>query len=73
MIWQVVTGTWYQPYYMDGTANYNISNEVNEINRLRSTPQGRSSFNNQTIKMGLNTPVTLTDSKGTLINYSITK
>ena len=34
MIWQVVTGTWYQPYYMDGTTNYNISNEVNEINRL---------------------------------------
>ena len=72
MIWQVVTGTWYQPYYMDGTTNYDISNEVNEINRLRSTPQGRPSFNNQTIKMGLNTPVTLTDSKGTLSNYSIT-
>ena len=72
MIWQVVTGTWYQPYYMDGTTNYDISNEVNEINRLRSTPQGRPSFNNQTIKMGLNTPVTLTDSKGTLGNYSIT-
>ena len=72
MIWQVVTGTWYQPYYMDGTTNYDISNEVNEINRLRSTPQGRPSFNNQTIKMGLNTPVTLTDTKGTLANYSIT-
>ena len=72
MIWQVVTGTWYQPYYMDGTTNYDISNEVNEINRLRSTSQGRPSFNNQTIKMGLNTPVTLTDSKGTLSNYSIT-
>ena len=72
MIWQVVTGTWYQPYYMDGTTNYDISNEVNEINHLRSTPQGRPSFNNQTIKMGLNTPVTLTDSKGTLSNYSIT-
>ena len=37
MIWQVVTGTWYQPYYMDGTTNYNISNEVNEINRLLVT------------------------------------
>ena len=45
---------------------------MNEINNLRSTPQGRPSFNNQTIKMGLNTPVTLTDSKGTLSNYSIT-
>ncbi len=72
MIWQVVTGNWYQPYYMDGTTTYDISSEVNEINSLRSTPQGRPSFNNQTIKMGLNTPVTLTDSKGTLSNYSIT-
>ena len=72
MIWQVVTGNWYQPYYMDGTTTYDISNEMNEINNLRSTPQGRPSFNNQTIKMGLNTPVTLTDSKGTLSNYSIT-
>ena len=72
MIWQVVTGNWYQPYYMDGSTTYDISNEVNEINSLRSTPQGRPSFNNQTIKMGLNTPVTLTDSKGTLSNYSIT-
>jgi hypothetical protein len=72
MIWQVVTGNWYQPYYMDGTTTYDISNEVNEINSLRSTPQGRPSFNNQTIKMGLNTPVTLTDTKGTLSNYSIT-
>ena len=71
MIWQVVTGNWYQPYYMDGSTTYDISNEVNEINNLRSTPQGRPSFNNQTIKMGLNTPVTLTDSKGTLSNYSV--
>lgn len=44
MIWQVVTGTWYQPYYMDGTTNYDISNEVNEINRLRSTPQASNVF-----------------------------
>ena len=43
-----------------------------EINRLRSQPQGRPSFNNQTVKMGLNSPVTLTDTKGTLGNYSIT-
>ena len=71
MIWQVVTGNWYQPYYMDGSTTYDISNEVNEINNLRSTPQGRPSFNNQTIKMGLNTPVTLTDTKGTLSNYSV--
>ena len=72
MIWQAVTGTWYQPYYTDGTTVYDISNEVAVINNLRTQPQGRPSFNNQTIKMGLNTPVTLTDTKGTLANYSIT-
>ena len=72
MIWQAVTGTWYQPYYTDGTTVYDISNEVAIINNLRAQPQGRPSFNNQTIKMGLNTPVTLTDTKGTLANYSIT-
>ena len=72
MIWQAVTGTWYQPYYTDGTTVYDISNEVVIINNLRAQPQGRPSFNNQTIKMGLNTPVTLTDTKGTLANYSIT-
>lgn len=72
MIWQAVTGTWYQPYYTDGTTVYDISNEVAAINNLRTQPQGRPSFNNQTIKMGLNTPVTLTDTKGTLSNYSIT-
>ena len=72
MIWQAVTGTWYQPYYTDGTTVYDISNEVSVINNLRTQPQGRPSFNNQTIKMGLNTPVTLTDTKGTLSNYSIT-
>ena len=72
MIWQAVTGTWYQPYYTDGTTVYDISNEVAVINNLRTQPQGRPSFNNQTTKMGLNTPVTLTDTKGTLANYSIT-
>ena len=72
MIWQAVTGTWYQPYYTDGTTVYDISNEVAVINNLRTQPQGRPSFNNQTIKMGLNTPVTFTDTKGTLSNYSIT-
>ena len=72
MIWQAVTGTWYQPYYTDGTTVYDISNEVAVINNLRAQPQGRPSFNNQTIKMGLNAPVTLTDTKGTLANYSIT-
>lgn len=72
MIWQAVTGTWYQPYEMDGTTIYDISSEMAEINRLRSQPQGRPSFNNQTVKMGLNSPVTLTDTKGTLGNYSIT-
>ena len=72
MIWQAVTGRWYQPYEMDGTTIYDISGEMAEINRLRSQPQGRPSFNNQTVKMGLNSPVTLTDTKGTLGNYSIT-
>ncbi len=72
MIWQAVTGTWYQPYEMDGTTIYDISGEMAEINRLRNQPQGRPSFNNQTVKMGLNSPVTLTDTKGTLDNYSIT-
>lgn len=72
MIWQAVTGTWYQPYELDGTTIYDISGEMAEINRLRSQPQGRPSFNNQTVKMGLNSPVTLTDTKGTLGNYSIT-
>ena len=72
MIWQVVSGTWYQPYELDGTTIYDISGEMAEINRLRSQPQGRPSFNNQTVKMGLNSPVTLTDTKGTLGNYSIT-
>ena len=72
MIWQVVSGTWYQPYELDGTTIYDISGEMAEINRLRSQPQGRPSFNNQTVKMGLNSPVTLTYTKGTLGNYSIT-
>ena len=72
MIWQVVSGTWYQPYELDGTTIYDISGEMAEINRLRSQPQGRPFFNNQTVKMGLNSPVTLTDTKGTLGNYSIT-
>lgn len=72
MIWQVVSGTWYQPYELDGTTIYDISGEMAEINRLRSQPQRRPSFNNQTVKMGLNSPVTLTDTKGTLGNYSIT-
>ena len=39
MIWQAVTGTWYQPYYEDGTTIYDISNEVAQINTLRSQPQ----------------------------------
>ncbi len=36
MIWQAVTGTWYQPYYTDGTTVYDISNEVAVINNLRA-------------------------------------
>lgn len=71
LIWQVVSG-WYDPYLPDGVTPLDVSGEINTINVLRSQPQGRPSFNNQTIKMGLNTPVTLTDTKGTLGNYSIT-
>ena len=71
LIWEVVTGKYYTPYLMDGVNEYDISNEVSTINSLRSSPNGQPSFNNQTIKMGLNTPVTLNDSKGVLGNYSI--
>ncbi len=71
LIWEVVTGKYYTPYLMDGINEYNITSEVSTINSLRSSPNGQPSFNNQTIKMGLNTPVTLNDSKGVLGNYSI--
>ena len=70
LMWEVVD-RWYEPFEADGVTPLDVSSEVNEINWLRSQPQGRPSFNNQTVKMGLNTPVTLTDSKGTLGNYSI--
>lgn len=70
MIWDVVD-KWYDPYHMDGTTPMDVSAELNEITRLRSQPQGRPSFNNTTIKTGLNTPVTITDTKGTLGNYSV--
>ncbi len=71
LIWEVVTGNFYTPYLMDGSTLYDISNEVNTIRSLRSNPSGQPSFNNKTIKMGINTPVTINDSKGTLSNYSI--
>ena len=71
MIWEVVD-KWYNPVTWDTNAPYEISNEVATINSLRNQPQGRPSFANQTVKMGLNTPVTLTDTKGTLSEYSIT-
>ena len=70
MIWEVVD-QWYDPYYTDGTTPYDISAEVNEIKSLRSNPQGRPSFNNTTIKTGLNMPKTITDTKGVLSNYNI--
>lgn len=70
LIWEVVD-QWYQPYTPDGSTPVDLSAEINEINRLRSQPQGRPSFHNTTVKMGLNTPVTLTDSKGVLGDYSI--
>lgn len=71
MIWEVVS-KWYDPYTPDGSSMMDVSAEVNEINRLRSQPQGRPSFHNSTIKMGLNTPVTVTDTKGVLGNFNIT-
>lgn len=70
LIWEVVD-RWYDPYYPDGVTPIDLSPEINEINYLRSQPQGRPSFNNQTVKMGINTPVTLTDTKGTLGNYNV--
>lgn len=70
MIWEVVD-RWYDPYTTDGTVYLDISAEIDTINALRSQPQGRPSFANQTVKTGLNTPVTLTDSKGTLSQYNI--
>jgi len=70
MIWEVVD-QWYDPYYPDGTTYYDVSAEINEINSLRSNPQGRPSFNNTTIKTGLNMPKTITDTKGVLGNYNI--
>jgi hypothetical protein len=48
MIWEVVD-QWYDPYYPDGTTYYDVSAEINEINSLRSNPQGRPSFNNTRI------------------------
>lgn len=70
MIWEVVD-QWYQPYYTDGTTQMDVSSEVNEIKRLRSEPQGRPSFNNTTVKTGLNMPKTITDTKGVLSNFNI--
>lgn len=70
MIWEVVD-KWYDPFTPDGSNSIDVSSEINEINRLRSQPQGRPSFHNSTIKMGLHTPVTLTDTKGTLSNFTI--
>lgn len=71
LIWEVVDKM-YSPMTPDGSTPLDLSAEINEINRLRSQPQGRPSFDGSTIKTGLNTPVTLTDTKGTLENYTIT-
>lgn len=71
LIWQEVT-RWYDPYTPDGSQYLDVSAELNEINYLRSQPKGRPSFHNQTIKMGLNTPVTVTDTKGVLGNFNVT-
>ena len=67
MIWQVVD-RWYQPYSISTGNPIDVSAQIAEINRLRSQPQGRPSFHNDTINMGLNTPITLTDTRGTLQN-----
>lgn len=71
MIWEVVA-KWYDAYTPDGSTPIDVSSEINEIKRLRSQPQGRPSFHNTTIKTGLNTPVTVTDTKGVLGNFNIT-
>ena len=71
LIWQIVTGTWYEPYEMDRTTPYDISGELAEIERLKNSPQGRPSFAGETVKTGLNMPVTLTDSKGVLNNFNM--
>ena len=71
LIWQIVTGKWYAPYEMDETTPYDISAELAEIERLKNSPQGRPSFAGSTVKTGLNMPVTLTDTKGVLGNFSM--
>ena len=71
LIWQIVTGTWYEPYEMDRTTPYDISAELAEIERLKNSPQGRPSFAGTTVKTGLNMPVTLTDTKGVLGNFNM--
>ena len=71
MIWEIVK-KWYDPYTLDGSSYYDVSAQIDEINALRSQPQGKPSFHNQTIKMGLNTPVTVTDTKGVLGNFNVT-
>ena len=40
LIWEVVD-RWYDPYYPDGVTPIDLSPEINEINHLRSQPQGR--------------------------------
>lgn len=70
LIWQTVKKE-YEAYTPDRSSRLDVSAEINEINRLRSQPQRMPSFHNSTIKMGLNTPVTVTDTKGVLENFNV--
>ena len=70
MIWTVVD-RWYDPYTTDGGSYYDVSAEMDEINRLISTAGSTPSFNGQTVDLALGLPVSITDSNNSIGNYSI--
>ncbi|MBE6107363.1 MAG: hypothetical protein E7192_01825 [Erysipelotrichaceae bacterium] len=70
MIWTVVD-KWYDPYTPDGGNYYDVSAEIDEINRLISTAGSTPSFNGQTVDLAYGLPVTITDNNNSLNNYSI--
>ena len=70
MIWTVVD-RWYDPYTTDGSSYYDVSAEIDEINRLISTAGSTPSFNGQTVDLALGLPVSITDSNNSIGNYSI--
>ena len=70
MIWTVVD-RWYDPYTTDGGSYYDVSAEIDEINRLISTAGSTPSFNGQTVDLALGLPVSITDSNNSIGNYSI--